>query len=408
MKATKLRLTTILVSLAAAAASQAHGPVGNGFVARADSAETVFSNSAGMTRLDGTQMTVNGILATDFSHFEVDENKTTVDGGDPRDPQGSIIPSFYYARQYDDNWHFGASLNVPTGFGATDGPNWAGRYYSDRSSLVYIALNPAVAYKFNDSLSVGASVRIMYADSEVHTQVNNKLLVDRFEDDGRVTVQSDGVGYGAALSMLYSFSPDTRVGLTWSSQVNIDVDTDINFRDVRLPPEVINDLQSQNIDIADNVPMTAGFGVYHRLQNDWELTFDALWIEFSKFGVTQVSLDRGTLNTPKGIYNNFFATSVGTTWPINDKMRGAAGLLWVQSPMDEDARTFGIAMDEMWGVGAGVTYKLDNGNDLALSVDVLDTGSSPIDTGPSLDRGRVAGKTKDPYSLLIDFTYNWR
>ena len=76
--------------------------------------------------------------------------------------------------------------------------------------------------------------------------------------------------------------------------------------------------------------------------------------------------------------------------------------------MDEDARSFAISMDEMWGVGAGLTYKLDNGNDLAFSVDVLDTGSAPIDTGRSLTRGRVAGESKDHYSLLLDFTYNWR
>jgi len=153
---------------------------------------------------------------------------------------------------------------------------------------------------------------------------------------------------------------------------------------------------------------TAGFGVYHRLQNDWELTWDLAWVEFSKFGVTDVSLEAGTINAPKNIYNDFFASTIGTSWPINAKMRGAAGLLWVEEPMDESARTFGISMDEMWGIGAGLTYKLESGNDLAFSVDVLDTGSAPIDTGPSLTRGRVAGKTKDHYSLLLDFTYNWR
>jgi len=176
------RFAVITASLAVAATSQAHGPAGTGLFAGADSAETVFTNPAGMTRLEGAQMTLNGILAVDFSSFEVDEKVTTVDGGNPRDPQASLIPSFYYSRQFRENWNFGYSLNVPTGFGATDGPNWAGRYYSDRSSLVYIALSPALAYKFNDSLSVGASVRIMYADSEVHTRVNNNLIGDRFED----------------------------------------------------------------------------------------------------------------------------------------------------------------------------------------------------------------------------------
>lgn len=401
------RVALVTASLAAAATSHAHGPAGSGLFARADSAETVFTNPAGMSRLKGTQMTANGIVSVDFSKFDVDENVTTVDGGDPRDPQGALVPSFYYSRQVRENWNFGASLNVPTGFGATNGPNWAGRYYSDRSSLVYIALSPATSYKFSDSLSVGASLRIMYADSEVHTRVNNNLIGERFED-GRLTVEADGVGYGAGISLLYSFSPNTRVGLTWNSQVNIDVDSEIDFRDVRLPPEVIDRLQSQDIDLADNVPMTAGFGVYHRLQNDWELTWDLLWVEFSKFGVTDVSLEAGTINAPKGIYNDFFATTIGTSWPISSKMRGAVGLLWVEEPMDNDVRTFGISMDEMWGIGAGITYKLASGNDLAFSLDILDTGKAPIDTGASLSRGRVAGESKDHYSLLLDFTYNWR
>jgi len=71
-------------------------------------------------------------------------------------------------------------------------------------------------------------------------------------------------------------------------------------------------------------------------------------------------------------------------------------------------RTFGMALDEMFGIGGGITYKLASGNDIALSADLLYTGSSRIDTGDSPLKGRVAGEFEDPYSLLIDFTYNWR
>ncbi len=407
MRLTRAQITLAGLALLSSAVGQAHGPAGSGIFAKADTAETVFSNSAGMTRLDGTQISLNGVLALDFSKFEVDEDKTTVDGGNPRDPQTTLIPSFYYSWQHDDNWHFGYSLNVPTGFGATDGPNWAGRYYSDRSSLVYIALSPAMAYRVNDNLSLGASVRIMYSDTEIHTRVNNNLIGDRF-DDGRLSVEADGVGYGVALSALYSFSPDTRVGMSWSSQVNIDMDATVNFRDVRLPPELIDRLQSQDIDVADNVPMTAGVGLYHRRQSGWDYTVDVLWVEFSEFGATEISLQEGELNLPTGIFDDFFAVSLGTSWPISSKMRGAAGIVWVEQPMDDEVRSFGIALDEMWGIGAGITYRLENGNDLAFSVDVVDTGSAPIDTGFSFTRGRVAGEFEDHYALLLDFTYNWR
>ena len=56
----------------------------------------------------------------------------------------------------------------------------------------------------------------------------------------------------------------------------------------------------------------------------------------------------------------------------------------------------------------GTANRLDSGNDIAFSVDLLDTGSAPIDTGFSLSRGRVAGEFEDHYSLLLDFTFNWR
>ena len=69
-----------------------------------------------MSRLEGTQMTGNGLLIVDFSSFEVNENKTTESGGNPRDSDPTLVPSFFYSHQYED-WHFGYSLNIPTGFG---------------------------------------------------------------------------------------------------------------------------------------------------------------------------------------------------------------------------------------------------------------------------------------------------
>ena len=193
----------------------------------------------------------------------------------------------------------------------------------------------------------------MYADSEVHTRVNNNLIGDRFED-GRLSVEAEGVGYGAGISMLYSLSPDTRVGLTWNSQVNIDIDSEIDFRNVRLPPELIDRLQRQNDRCCRQCSHD---GRFWRLPSPAERLGTHLglaWVEFSKFGVTDISLEAGTINAPKNIYNDFFASTIGASWPINAKMRGAAGLLWVEEPMDESARTFGISMDEMWGSAQGL------------------------------------------------------
>ncbi len=402
-----LRVGVATLSTIAAGMCQAAGPAFTGLFAKAYDAGTVFANPAGMARLEGTQMSGNGLLLVDFSSFEIDKNKTTVDGGNPRDSDPTFIPSFFYSHQYGEKWHFGYSLNVPTGFGATNGPNWAGRYYSDRFSLVYVALSPAVSYSFSDNFSVGAASRIMYSDSEVRTQVNNNLAGDRFED-GHLTAQADGWGAGFSVSALYSLSPDTRVGLVWNSKVNIDMDADVDLHNVRRPQEVIDRIQSQTFEIADDVPQNVGLGFYHRMQNDWDFTVDAMWMEFSDFGVTDVYLEGGTLQVPEGLYNDFWVVTTGTSWPINAKMRGSVGLMWMEQPVDDANRTFGMDLDEVWGIGAGLTYKLASGNDIEFSADLLDTGSGPIDTGDSPLKGRVVGKSQDHYSLVLDFTFNWR
>jgi len=407
MEKSVLCTAVAMVSLLTAATGQAAGPAFTGLFAKADNAATVFANPAGMSRLEGTQMTGNGILLVDFSSFEVNENQTTVDGGKPRDSDPTLVPSFFFSRQYDENWRFGYSLNVPTGFGATNGPNWAGRYYSDRFSLVYIALSPAASYAFNDSFSLGVASRIMYSDSEVRTQVNNNLAGDRFED-GHLTAQADGFGAGFSVSALYSLSPDTRLGVVWNSKINIDMDADVDLHNVRRPQQVIDRIQSQTFDLADNVPMNVGLGLYHRLHNDWDFTVDAMWMEFSDFGVTDVYLEEGTLQVPEGLYNDFWVVTAGTSWPIDERMRGSVGLMWVEQPVDDANRSFSMDLDEMWGIGAGVTYKLASGNDMEFSLDLLDTGSGPIDTGDAPLKGRVVGKSKDHYSLLLDFTFNWR
>ncbi|CAA0125998.1 Long-chain fatty acid transport protein [Halioglobus japonicus] len=247
----------------------------------------------------------------------------------------------------------------------------------------------------------------MYTESSVLTQVNNNFLGDNFED-GKLETKADGFGFGYSLHALYAFSEDTRVGFSYNSQISTDLDSTVDFDNVRRPERIIDRLQSQTIEVGSKVPMVAGMGWYHRMDNDWELTWDVMWVQFSKFGATSIQLDEVTLDAPDDKFDDFYVTSVGLTWPVNSRMSAAVGAFWMESPVDNADRSFAISLDEMMGVGAGITYQLDNGNDYELEVNLIDTGSSPIDTGPSLVKGRVAGKSKDHYSLAISLAYNWR
>ena len=388
-------------------AALALGPAFSGLYAKADTAETVFTNPAGMSRLEGSWKSGSIILVEDLSRFEVDENRTKVDGGDPRDPQSALVPAAYYTRQLNDDWTAGVSFNVPTGFGTFSGPNWAGRYYADSFSLVYVSLAPAVSYRLTERLSVALGAQIMYAGSEIKTRINNEPFAPG-TPDGRLKADADGFGYSASLSALYEFSENTRVGLSIRSKTDIDMEADLDFRNAVRPPGVIEDLQGETVDIADNVPVIVGAGLFHRFDNDWQVTLDTIWIEFSDFGVTQVHLDGVDINTPLPDYEDFFIVNASLSWPLRPGWRAAVGAVYLEEPMEDDARSFGIDLDETWGLGFGVEIDRGQGRRLDINLNILDTGDAPIDTGDSPIKGRVVGKADDHYTMALEFAYHWR
>jgi long-chain fatty acid transport protein len=154
--------------------------------------------------------------------------------------------------------------------------------------------------------------------------------------------------------------------------------------------------------------MTIGAGIFHRMDNDWEITWDVLWVEFSRFGVTEIKLSELDIDVSSGAYEDFYATTVGLSFPLRPNMRGSIGALYVEQPVNDVNRSFGITVDEMWGIGAGVNLELDNGDDMDINLNLLDTGRAPIDTGHHPISGRVAGEFDNHYSMMLELSYHWR
>jgi long-chain fatty acid transport protein len=391
-----------------AAVACAGSPVFSGRIAEADSAETAADNPAGMSRLGESAATVQAMLARSFGKFEVDDRRTTVSGGDPDDDNAPVfVPFGYYVKQLNDRWHAGISLTVPTGFGADYGGDWAGRYYSDYYSLVYVMLAPAVSYRVDDHLSLGASLGINYVKSESKVAFNN---LSQGASDGRIEADVDGYGFSLTLSALYEFDARTRVGLVYTSQSVSHLDGDLKFRGVGpvLQPVLQQrGLLKNDVEITNVLPQRVSAGIYHGLESGNYVTADALWMEFSKFGTTNVSLNGSDLRyDDAGTYNNIWGVSLGAGFP-RGKYTWKTGVFYLSPPVDDDKRTLALALDRMWGIGGGVSFVLDNTRRIDINLNLIDTGEAPVDTGSNPVRGRVVGKTENPYVMMIDASYHF-
>ena len=396
-----------LLALGIAPAAQASGPALTGLVAKADDAASAFSAPAAMTRLEGTHYTVQGMFAKGFDSFEVDESRTDVDGGDPKNGSDPVvIPFVYYVRELNDKWRAGASLTVPTGFGSNYGNNWAGRYKAVDFSLVYVSLSPAIAYRVNDKLSLGAAVGFNYT-----AETSEQKIVQLFkEGDGKLKSDLDGVGVNVTLSAFYEFSERTRAGISWTSDSDADLEGKVKLR--KLDPlfdEIATDLNIKNIDtkVTNTLPQRVLAGVYHEFESGNYITLDGFWMKFSDFSTSNLKLDGNNVNisTPS-IYNDLWAVTAGMGFPVDSRKTYRVGAMYLSQGVDDEDRGFSIRIDAMWGVGAGVSYKLEDGRGIDVNATFLNTGESPVDDD-SLLTGRVAGESKDPYALLLELSYSF-
>ena len=400
-----LRLLLGSLALAVSPLLQAGSPALTGLVAEADNAESVFSAPAGMARLQGTHMTVQSMYVTSLADFEVDEDQTTIPGGNPdKGDDPIIIPSIYYVRQFDDRWHGGVSLTVPSGFGSNYGSTWSGRYETVDFSLVYIALTPAVAYRVSDKLSLGAAMGINYTaeDSEV------KIPQPGTENDGKITSDLDGVGINVTLSLLYEFTDRTRAGISWTSDSDADLEGNVRLRNLEPAFDKIATelgIKDINTEITNTLPQRLLAGVYHEFESGNYFTVDGMWMKFSDFSVSNIELNGNDVNvTVPEIYNDLYAVTAGMGFPANERLTYKVGAMYLSKAVDDEDRSFSIRLDRMWGVGAGVSYKLNNGNVVDLNANVFNVGDASVDQ-PSLV-GQIVGENDDPWAVMMELTWH--
>ena len=106
------------------------------------------------------------------------------------------------------------------------GKEWVGRYFDQKLTLLTATLNPGMAYRVNDWLSVGAGFSVNYALLSETVGINN--LGERLPD-GRLKFKADDWAFGSNGGVLLEPSARLRFGLIYRSQVDTSYTDRIRF-----------------------------------------------------------------------------------------------------------------------------------------------------------------------------------
>jgi long-chain fatty acid transport protein len=391
-----------------------------GYAARAQDASTAFTNPAGMTRLDGTQVLAGGQLMWLNQSFSISDGTSVALGGNGGGraigsngfvPGGGLFLS--HALTPDLRLGFSAAGNFGSVLNYDD--NWVGRYRVQQATILGVSFVPSIAFRLNDKLSIGAGVNAMYGIFRQQVAINNVLPS---ASDGQLKLDDNTWGWGANLGLLYEVSPATRVGLTWTSQVKLDFEAPAQFSGLGPGLSTLfaaRGLLGAQVNLGVRVPQQAMASAFSQLDERWAVLGNVGWQQWSKFGEVAVGVDN-TLN-PIGLttsipFKDTWHVAAGAQYRVSDPWRLNFGVAYDSGFQDGGNVSPLVPVNAAWRFGIGGEQQVSKAMKWGIAGELLYGGTLNVNQRsvlpPALGgRGDLVGSYNNTTSVVVSVYGNW-
>ena len=360
-----------------------------------DDVSFMFFNPAALGWLDRPQAQVEATLALPRIELENARGSTAlgtpITGSDHDDDvaENAVIPAFYAATPLGRGLTAGLGINVPFGLETEYDKGWVGRYHAVQSRLETVNINPALAWRPYDWLSVGGGVQAQYADGRLTNAVDLGTIgavagipgAQPGGDDGFAKLDGNDWSYGANAGVMVEPRPGTRLGLAWRSEIDHRIKGDVNFRDdsagiaqgLRAQAELFAD---SGASVELHTPQSVSFGVRQEVTSELAVMAEAQWTDWSVFDQLTIQFDNP--DQPSSVteeeWHDAWFFAVGSTWKISPAWTVRGGLAYDQSPVRTRYRTPRIPDSDRYWLSLGAGYRPASwfGVDLGLTYIFLD------------------------------------
>jgi long-chain fatty acid transport protein len=396
-----------------------------GGAASAEDASTIFFNPAGMSQLQGKQISV-GVSAIKPSAKFSDNGASAgavlqTPGGDGGDA-GSLawLPNVYFSMEVNPALHVGLGINAPFGLQTEYDPNWIGRFQAIQSKIETVNLNPAVSYQVNDDLSIGGGLNYQRITGNLTSAVNYSAaafgaggagLLSAIGGpgiEGVTSISASDSAWGYNFGVLFKVNPQTRVGLAYRSKIKYNLTGTINFTAVPtlLSPSPL--LQNGAVTLPLTMPDTFSVSAFHQLNDKWDVMADATR---TGWGVLQ----QLAINTPGGVqsiqenWKNTWRVSVGANYHYSEQWTSRVGVAFDQSPVSDTNRTARIPDNNRTWLSVGGQYKVSKTSALDFGYAHLFVPNASIaNLQAAAGQGNLVGTYSDSVDILsVQYTHGF-
>ncbi|MGO9062057.1 MAG: OmpP1/FadL family transporter [Candidatus Binataceae bacterium] len=380
-----------------------------GYAARAQDASTAFTNPAGMTMLDHSQLLAGVQPIYAHLNFAPDASTTTrgTDGGN------ALVPlpggSFFYVYSLNRRLKFGFAMCDYFGGALEYNLNWAGRYFLQGATILGMSFIPSVAYRVNDWLSVGGGVNVMLGFMREKAGVRN-LTPGR---DGQIKYQDYTAGVGGDVGIMLQPDDKTRVGITYLTPVDLNFSSIPHLRGVG--PVVLTLLRQRGflgvpVDLGITVPQEVMVSVYREVTDRLALLGNVNWQNWSHFGLVGISVNstNPTNLTQNLNYQDTWGIAGGMQYKVSPEFLISAGFAYDSSMVSDGSRTVSAPVGAQYRYAAGAQYRWNEHLTTGLAYEFMWEGKMPLEqsrqTGATLS-GQFTNTLINFFSLNAAYVF---
>lgn len=389
-------------------ASPDMGVGGAGRQAAGMDASTSGGNPAAMTRLDRSQIQA-GILGI-YPDMKFSVNSSSF-GGNDGGGAGYFNPvmTFYYVHSVSPELKLGLGVGSYFGLGLSYSNEWAGKYSLQSARFATAAINPTVGYKITPWLSVGGGASVVQARLSERVAVNTLLE----PGDGRLKYDASDVGYGYNLGVLFELSPQTRVGVTYLSQVNLEFKDDLRFKnlDGTLLGAALNasGLLDAPLKLDVTIPAQLSVGAYQALSDKLALVGTVNWQNWSRFGKPEIAVADSSTVTADLNYRDTYHFGIGAYYRVAYPWLLMAGFGYDTSPTSSSSdRSPALPLGAQFRYAAGVQYDWNKDFSVGVAYTLLDAGGVKINRSGSTLKGDLEGDFENNYIHAFNVNFLFR
>lgn len=338
-----------------------------GRAAIAEDASTAYYNPAGLIRISNQEVLVGAVpIVTDFlfrgnvkvNTFGPVPRTVTTQGG-----TFAVVPNMHYAAPITKNLVFGLSVVSPFGLKTDYEEDTFIRYVATKTSLQVVDFSPSIGFALNEYLSVGLGFDSQHARGEFDL-IGGAIAA---RNDSTATNIVSGNAYGFHLGVLYQFSPATRIGLAYQSQVRHHLAGDSKFEGPLANDADGGRQESENLKVTTTLPPTTTLSAFHSFNPAWDLMGSIIYTKWDAVrnlilqnvaGVDSRNEASDTIVVviPEN-YRNTWNYSLGANYHVNKQWFIRTGIGFDETPSNNQDRNIELPDSNRFVTAFGWHYQ---------------------------------------------------